>query len=1468
MKPLLRPMIRDIKQVKEEMKRLSLQQPNFSRRGQEVNLNADTFTADHHDHFLLVPEVGSTDNLETIEGGSDGRRIVLYPRDSGNTFTLLTSDNIATSRVLAGQTDAVELVYSAALAKWIEPSFASIGGIVTSHSGLHYVVGHPSPPADNPIGEYFSIMFDIVGGAGVDESNNLLAMFNTIGALGGGKIIIRAENPTDPIRLNKLVSVYWSNMDIEFRSPVVLGALGGIRIMGELSTFIRNAANAGKLVSTAAEGTKIIPLDTGTGMQASDFLVGDQIIIRGQNDASGNALEKQVANVVAIDTGANEIELAQELEYDFEPTYPLSDWVPDHTTGTTIYIVHTVGLSTDAARGDMEAVGVTNFANAEVGTLYRISDGRNENEMNPSAIRGSLLPYENDSNMEFVRIVATDSGPSTVVFDRALSNDYISTTPYFGSLAKVLPVRNTHIRGVLASHLVDQTSKNAHVLSMGFAQDCSIEYCILDGQITPTTGRRGQAVRIADSYNCWGRFLYVYDPAHWESSEGYGCAHYKSTGGGYENCQAWGGRHNFLIQASVFFTLRNCQSWDDHISGFDLHGVNERDGILENCTGTRSNRSNPSDASNGEVFRYGNTSHTVGCHYITTTGCKVFGPVGANFGAFGIMPASSNLKFINLTVDGAYYCIKFTRNSLQCQPVQSVSDIIFQGVHLYNCVNRAVYIQCNPTYDGINTIGKLENATFKGVVTHNCVQHFHFDGQGGIIDLTISDCEVLSPITDPPNNFYAFNISGVTRPVLRVNNTNLASRGIQYDNCTGPIIIVQNTLTPLSNPLVDGGGNTGTLIIEANIPGGSIDIEGAQDAVGSILVDSASIDFTYTDATPSITAVVKPDGIAVAMIADQELKGFAGLTSAADTFGYFTDNLGAMASTGLSAFVRTLLDDANQAAFLATLGITGSQWVAVSGGIAYPSGNAGVNTGAATLIGTLQLGGGTASLIFGSDPAETGPYGIGILASGGGTVATKGTGWGRDFNINGGASNNTAGVGGGDIRLKPGVPTSPAIIYGDVYINEAGGTLYVSNDTDRHATIGRARVGGNSVLTDHAIFSHVDMALIGNYAIAQSAVGDLLINAASTKSVSFRINNTAIGSYTATAWTITPTLTVTGDVISNGSLVGRPSGTVGAIFVKDSNDILIRSSVYSNSAAHSTQLLMRRANGTEASPSSILNGDSVGIIGFSGYHTGGLYFQHAAIAVVVDAATAASTVPMAMVFYTGSTAAVERMRIGNTGLLTVNNDADIGAIFGRTRTGYGTLTDHAWVSHVDMVASGSYALIQNNAGETNINSADTQVINFRINNVMKMAMSATAFNVTPATTITGLLTGNGGVTTTDFITSGIFRLGGAPSTPQELGTLRFTGGSISNVVTAPSVDTLIADGTGDVTQFLGALVTIRVAGGSAERLTVVVGLEVNEAKTIHTNAGNTLTMAVNAGGAVLMNKSAGSWDVEYILWHI
>lgn len=62
-------------------------------------------------------------------------------------------------------------------------------------------------------------------------------------------------------------------------------------------------------------------------------------------------------------------------------------------------------------------------------------------------------------------------------------------------------------------------------------------------------------------------------------------------------------------------------------------------------------------------------------------------------------------------------------------------------------------------------------------------------------------------------------------------------------------------------------------------PGTAGDVESAQDAVGSILVDSASVDFTYNDATPSITAAVLPAGVDHAALNNLNSASYTHLTA-------------------------------------------------------------------------------------------------------------------------------------------------------------------------------------------------------------------------------------------------------------------------------------------------------------------------------------------------------------------------------------------------------------------------------------------------------------------------------------------------------------------------------------------------------------------------------------------------------------
>ena len=97
----------------------------------------------------------------------------------------------------------------------------------------------------------------------------------------------------------------------------------------------------------------------------------------------------------------------------------------------------------------------------------------------------------------------------------------------------------------------------------------------------------------------------------------------------------------------------------------------------------------------------------------------------------------------------------------------------------------------------------------------------------------------------------------INQVVLDVNGFTLTSGAYNIGAQTG-----QSTTF---NGLTFTGGllTSGSLSVSYSDVGGAD--EGAQDAVGTILVDSGTIDFTYSDATPSITAVVKAASITEAM---------------------------------------------------------------------------------------------------------------------------------------------------------------------------------------------------------------------------------------------------------------------------------------------------------------------------------------------------------------------------------------------------------------------------------------------------------------------------------------------------------------------------------------------------------------------------------------------------------------------------
>lgn len=448
-----------------------------------------------------------------------------------------------------------------------------------------------------------------------DASTELQAFLTSLGSLPSlQKIQIRTSGLIAPIILTKLVTLYASNIDLDFRSPVLFGAAGGLRLMGDQPEVLRGAEFKAKLAADAMEGATVLHLAvTGDTMQATDFILGDTIVVRGQNDAAGKALSKQTLHVLGINLdGANTLRV-EALEFDFLQVYPDSDWPADLTTGTTIALAAFAQFTSDYGPGTITAnVDPTQLASSgiTIGSVVLVSTNEVEIDLNPNA------PYHNNARLELKKVI--DFTASSVTFDTELVDTY--ATAKFGGITLYNPIIHSTIRGVRATYSTDQTSRNTHGIQIGYGYKCAVVDCEIDG----SGGQRGNGIRISNSLECDNINCRVSNPKNFISAEGYGHSIYYSDRCRVIQSTGEGCRHNFLLQKSNATTVALCTSLNERISGFDIHGVNSINSHFIGCRGIGGSL-RTLDASHKSIFRVGNTSHAVGDFGTLIEGCYISG---------------------------------------------------------------------------------------------------------------------------------------------------------------------------------------------------------------------------------------------------------------------------------------------------------------------------------------------------------------------------------------------------------------------------------------------------------------------------------------------------------------------------------------------------------------------------------------------------------------------------------------------------------------------------------------------------------------------------------------------------------------------------------------------------------------------------------------------------------------------------
>ena len=433
------------------------------------------------------------------------------------------------------------------------------------------------------------------------------------------------------------------------------------------------------------------PGDTTITVDASDYgsyalLAANSFqVLRGENDANGNAIQRhEYRQVGAINDAGGITALVITIDPPipddqgtFTPINVGSAWEPGETgVDRSLVTVRTASLlAGNVARGDL-SFDVADGSLFTAGAVAMLQDDRLASDPG-TPTEGQPMRQE----MVRIRSISTN----TITLEKRVSRDFLTASN--AALIKINAVENAHIIGGRVERVEASPASPAsrrHAALMYFADRCSISGIDLD-EDTHTYSLRGQAARATQSIDCKIFNVRRVGPKNTSSGDGVGIGNFYST-----DTEMWGNytercRHGMQNQGSTRANRHDNLGVNNLINTYDDHGVYETDS-WDHDNKAVGGGSLAADSTQQLGATYGNTRWLAGSHFAVCENNLFVNFSGASDGGIAVRQASGDVlvagnKFANCTTG-----VRILRDSRGGQSV--TTDVVVRDNHFRDCTTN------------------------------------------------------------------------------------------------------------------------------------------------------------------------------------------------------------------------------------------------------------------------------------------------------------------------------------------------------------------------------------------------------------------------------------------------------------------------------------------------------------------------------------------------------------------------------------------------------------------------------------------------------------------------------------------------------------------------------------------------------------------------------------------------------------